>query len=267
MAAATNVGRRRRVITPGLRGALPRPAPRTPLGCNHRDRFVGRFAGRVSDLTPIRVGERGVGLDGAAGDAAVVVRARMRTGPRAGHPPSRAVRAWTARGDTPSSTRSRCWARCPRPTSQADSDPRSARRGYQGATRLPSASPVVLRASGTSEGRVVTSEDHAETTAGADVGAAPKGTRDYSCGSHPQLTQLVHRVVAISALGGIAYLAASPSAQLGIAYGTTNALWASGFASSSSRPGSRGLRRRTVQHGARPDHPGQWLRLLRLVVT
>ena len=75
------------------------------------------------------------------------------------------------------------------------------------------------------------------------------------------------RVVGISALGGIAYLADfAIGANIGISYGTTNALWgilifavvvmATGF--------PVGLLLGALQHRPRPGHPRQRLRLLRL---
>ena len=85
---------------------------------------------------------------------------------------------------------------------------------------------------------------------------APRSYRKWSTG-----------VVGVSALGGIAYLADfAIGANIGIAYGTTNALW--GILDLRRRhhadrfPG--GLLRRALQHRPRPGHPRQRLRLLRV---
>ena len=75
------------------------------------------------------------------------------------------------------------------------------------------------------------------------------------------------RVVAISALGGIAYLADfAIGANIGISYGTTNALWGILIFAVVDHPDRLpgGLLLRPLQHRPRPDHPRQRLRLLRL---
>jgi purine-cytosine permease-like protein len=67
-----------------------------------------------------------------------------------------------------------------------------------------------------------------ETTAAADVGTAAKETlEDYTLRFAPRsYRKWSPGVVAVSALGGIAYLADfSIGANIGISYGTTNALW------------------------------------------
>ena len=75
------------------------------------------------------------------------------------------------------------------------------------------------------------------------------------------------RVVGISALGGIAYLADfAIGANIGISYGTTNALW--GILDLRGRRDghrlSRGVLLGALQHRPRPGHPRQRVRLLRL---
>src|SRR3954447_13781965 len=108
---------------------------------------------------------------------------------------------------------SRCSGRCPRPTSRSSARVRPALR----------TSPSRAR-----NRALMTQQRTPETTAGADVGAATKETlEDYTLRFAPRsYRRWSTGVVGVTALGGIAYLADfAIGANIGISYGTTNALW------------------------------------------
>jgi uncharacterized protein (TIGR03083 family) len=86
-----------------LRGALHEPGAQDTPGLHAiRERFVGRFAGRVTELPPIAlVGEGWSSSGGTVDDAAVVLRAPDFDLARAlvTRRSAAQLRAWTARGD------------------------------------------------------------------------------------------------------------------------------------------------------------------------
>src|SRR3954469_4291191 len=111
------------------------------------------------------------------------------------------------------------------------------------------------------------SPPHESATGHITAGAAKETLEDYTLRFAPRsYRRWGTGTVAISALGGIAYLADfAIGANIGISYGTVNALWGIAvFALVVFATASPGLLRRAVQPRPRPDHPGQRLRLLRL---
>ena len=110
-----------------------------------------------------------------------------------------------------------------------------------------------------------TGDDHHRAPA---VGAAKETLEDYTLRFAPRsYRRWGTGTVAISALGGIAYLADfAIGANIGISYGTVNALWGIARVRRGHLPHRlpAGLLRRPLQPRPRPDHPGQRLRLLRL---